>query len=134
MVMSVNPNNNKNYDNKDNKKIQQYIIDGIEYKILLPGKDTQEKYSLVEMLFPSKEEKEVPLHRHSKETVIISIIEGNFLFRYGEENIKGEKEMTFKFEKNIPYSYKKIGEYKGRLVLLFNPGGFENFFRHGSFS
>jgi len=45
MVMSVNPNNNKNYDNKDNKKIQQYIIDGIEYKILLPGKDTQEKYS-----------------------------------------------------------------------------------------
>ena len=129
MVMSVNPNNNKNYDNKDNKKIQQYIIDGIEYKILLPGKDTQEKYSLVEMLFPSKEEKEVPLHRHSKETVIISIIEGNFLFRYGEENIKGEKEMTFKFEKNIPHSYKKIGGDKGRLVLLFIPGGFENFFK-----
>jgi len=45
MVMSVNPNNNKNYDNKDYKKIQQYIIDGIEYKILLPEKDTQEKYS-----------------------------------------------------------------------------------------
>jgi hypothetical protein len=81
MIMSVNPNNNKNYDNKDNKKFQQYIIDGIEYKILLPGKDTQEKYSLVEMLFPSKEEKEVSLHRHSKETVIISIIEGSFLFR-----------------------------------------------------
>jgi quercetin dioxygenase-like cupin family protein len=89
----------------------------------------QEKYSLVEMLFPSKEEKEIPLHRHSKETVIISIIEGNFLFRYGEENIKGEKEMTFKFEKNIPHSYKKIGEDKGRLVLLFIPGGFENFFK-----
>jgi hypothetical protein len=53
------------------------------------------------MLLPSKGEKEIPLHRYSKETVIISIIEGNILFRYGEENIKGEKEMTFKFEKTF---------------------------------
>ncbi len=37
--------------------------------------------------------------------------------------------MTFKFEKNIPHSYKKIGEDIGRLVLLFIPGGFENFFK-----
>jgi hypothetical protein len=73
------------------------------------------------MLLSSKGEKEIPLYRYSKETVIISIIEGNILFRYGEENIKGEKEMTFKFEKNISHSYKKIGEDKGRLVLLFIP-------------
>ncbi len=29
MVMSVNPDNDKNYDNKENKKFQQYIIEGI---------------------------------------------------------------------------------------------------------
>ncbi len=115
--------------NKDIKNKQQFKMNGIEFKILLSAKDTQGKYSVVEMLFPLKEEKEIPLHRHSKETVIISIIEGNFLFRYGKENIKGEKEMTFKFEKNIPHSYKKIGENSGRLVLLFIPGGFENLFK-----
>jgi quercetin dioxygenase-like cupin family protein len=80
----------------------------------------QDKYPLVEMLFPSKEEKEIPLHRHSKETVIISIIEGNFLFRYGKENIKGDKKMTFKFEKNIPhsYNYKNLSIPQSNFMLL----------------
>ncbi|MGN6615158.1 MAG: cupin domain-containing protein [Candidatus Nitrosocosmicus sp.] len=118
-----------NYANRDKKNFQKFIIDGIEYKIFLSGEDTQEKYSLVEMLFPTEEEKEIPLHRHSKETVIISIIEGTFQFKYGEQNIEGKEEMVFKFEKNIPHSYKKIGKNRGRLVLLFIPGGFENFFK-----
>ncbi|MGN6707885.1 MAG: hypothetical protein ACTHKF_00860, partial [Candidatus Nitrosocosmicus sp.] len=81
-----------NYANRDKKNFQKFIIDGIEYKIFLLGEDTQEKYSLVEMLFPTEEEKEIPLHRHSKETVIISIIEGTFQFKYGEQNIEGKEE------------------------------------------
>jgi quercetin dioxygenase-like cupin family protein len=128
--MNSNDPNDNNYVNKDKENnFQKFIIDGIEHKILLSGKDSQEKYSLVEMLFPADEEKEIPLHRHSKETVIISIIEGTFQFKYGEENLEGSQEMVFKFEKNIPHSYKKIGKNKGRLVLLFIPGGFENFFK-----
>lgn len=66
--------------NRYKENFQKFIIDGIEHKIFLSREDTQEKYSLVEMLFPTEEEKEIPLHRHSKETVIISIIEGTFQF------------------------------------------------------
>jgi|tagenome__1003787_1003787.scaffolds.fasta_scaffold20195530_1 hypothetical protein len=54
MVIDVsNPNNNINYDNQNNQKFK---IDGIGYKILF-REDMQEKHSLVETLFPSKEEK-----------------------------------------------------------------------------
>jgi hypothetical protein len=83
------------------------------------------------MLFPSKEEKEVPLHRYRKGTVIVYIIE-KICYIYGEGNLKEDKEMTFKFEKNIPHSHKKIEKDKWRLVLLFIPGGFENL-RHWNF-
>jgi hypothetical protein len=38
----------------------------------------QEKHSLVETLFPSKEEKKILLHGYGKGTAIISIIEGIF--------------------------------------------------------
>jgi hypothetical protein len=64
------------------------------------------------MLLPSKGEKKIPSHRYSKETVIISIIEGNILFRYGEENIKGDKEMIFKFVKTFLILIRKLERIK----------------------
>ena len=77
-------------------------------------------------------EKEVALHKHSKEDVTICVIEGNFVFRYGNQELKkgfGEDDTPFRLEKNIPHSYKKVGEAKGILLMIFRPAGFENFFR-----
>ncbi len=37
--------------------------------------------------------------------------------------------MIFKIEKGIAHSYKKIGQSNGRLLLIYIPAGFENFFR-----
>lgn len=133
--MNVNHSNNDNKfaSNKNNKKLVEEIsLYGMDIKILVTGDMTNDKYSLVEISFPAGPEKEVALHKHSKEDVTIYIIEGNFVFKYGDKELKkglGVDDTPFRLEKNIPHSYKKIGEEKGILLILFRPAGFENFFR-----
>ena len=35
--------------------------------------------------------------------------------------------MVLKLEKNIEHSYKKVGDNMGKLLILFEPTGFENY-------
>ena len=37
---------------QDYKSIEQYILNGIIYKILVSGNQTQNKYSIIEITFP----------------------------------------------------------------------------------
>jgi quercetin dioxygenase-like cupin family protein len=118
-----------NNHNNPSKFSQKYNLDEIIYTIILNGKESNGKYSLIQITFPYEKEKEVPLHKHSLEDVIIYVIEGSFIIRYGNENIKSIPGMVLKLEKNIEHSYKKIGPDKGKLLVLFTPAGFENYFR-----
>ena len=83
---------------------------------------------MLELHFSTEKENEVPLHLHSRETLVIYILEGNFSFKYGNEKIDGNQGTLLKFEKDIPHSYRKTGKTPGRLLVLFFPAGFENFF------
>ncbi|MBA2268446.1 MAG: cupin domain-containing protein [Nitrosopumilus sp.] len=128
----MNVNNSKvlSHDSKDDdRSFQQYDLDGLDFRIVLSGNKTGGKYSLLEILFSAEKENEIPLHLHSRETLIIYILEGNFSFRYGNEKIVGNQGAVLKFEKDIPHSYKKTGKTPGRLLILFIPAGFENFFK-----
>jgi len=128
--MNVNNSKALSHDsNDDDRSFQQYDLDGLDFKIVLSGNKTGGKYSLLEILFSAEKENEIPLHLHSRETLIIYILEGNFSFRYGTENIVGNQGAVLKFEKDIPHSYKKTGKTPGRLLILFIPAGFENFFK-----
>ena len=118
-----------NYNNIGGEGFQAYNLDGIIFKILLSSNQTNEKYSCIEILFPAGCEKEIPLHSQSKESVIVCVIKGDFLIRHGGENIEGKEGFVMKIEKNIPRSFKKIGENEGLLLVSYIPGGFENFFR-----
>jgi len=130
MVMNANNSKALSHDsNDDDKSFQQYDLDGLNFKIVLSGNKTGGKYSLLEILFSAEKENEIPLHLHSRETLIIYILEGNFSFRYGNEKIVGNQGTVLKFEKDIPHSYKKTGKTPGRLLILFIPAGFENFFK-----
>ena len=112
-----------------NQSHKKYMIDEIIYTIILNGKESDGKYSLVEITFPSEKEKEIPLHKHAKEDIMIYIIEGEFLIQQENKNINGVPGMVLKLEKNIEHSYKKVGDDMGKLLILFEPAGFENYFR-----
>ena len=49
---------------QDCKSIDQCNLNGIIYKVLVPGNQNQNKYSIIEITFPPGEETEIPLHRH----------------------------------------------------------------------
>ena len=115
--------------NSNNKIYSKYKVDEISYKIILNGKDSDGKYYLIEIEFPSVKEKETPLHKHTKEDVIIYVIEGTFLIKSSNENINAIPGMVLKLEKNKDHSYKKVGNDKGKLLVMYEPSGFENYFR-----
>ena len=129
MVMNVNNSNNLSHSsNDDDRSFQQFDLDGIDFKIVLSGDETSGKYSLLELHFSTEKENEIPLHLHRRETLVIFILEGTFSFKYGNEKIDGNQGTVIKFEKDIPHSYRKTGKTPGRLLILFFPAGFENFF------
>jgi quercetin dioxygenase-like cupin family protein len=119
----------ESFSQDHNKLNRQYNLNGIIYKILVSGNQTENKYSIVEITFPQGEESEIPLHKHGNEALIVHVIEGNFLFRYGKETLKGNGDTVLRFDKDKGHSYRKIGNDQGKLLVTYTPGGFENFFK-----
>jgi quercetin dioxygenase-like cupin family protein len=122
-----NEKDNEIFSQNHNKLIEIYNLNGIIYKILIDRNQTDNKYSIVEITFPQGEESEIPLHKHGNETLIMHVIEGNFLFTYGKETLKGNEGTVFKFEKDIVHSYRKTGQEQGKLLVTYIPAGFETF-------
>ncbi|MDN5847164.1 MAG: hypothetical protein L0H53_12930 [Candidatus Nitrosocosmicus sp.] len=128
-MVQRNSNNTNNSNNNGVKSYEQYNLNDINYRILVSGEQTKGKYSIIEGIFPAEQEAEIPMHVRSKENVLIYIIEGKFLFRYQKEDITGNGGSVLKFDKNIPLSYRKVDEKEGKLLFLYSPAGFENFFK-----
>jgi quercetin dioxygenase-like cupin family protein len=115
--------------NIDTKKGQKFWLLGDVYTFHITGAETDGKYAVLEITSPSGSSP--PLHSHSKETEGFYVIDGEFLFQYGDESnkIAVAKPGTFlHLKKNIPYSYKNVGNSTGRLLFTILPAGFENFF------
>ncbi len=61
MVMNVNDFNNLSHcSNDDDRSFQQYNLDNMDFKIVLPGNKTGRKYSLLEIQFSAEKENEIP--------------------------------------------------------------------------
>ena len=69
-----------------------------------------------------------PLHKHSREEEGYYIVEGNFLFLYGDKEIKATKGMFLYAERGKFHTYKNISDTPGKLVVVVTPAGFEHFF------
>ena len=106
----------------------QCNLNGIIYKVLVPGNQTQNKYSIIEITFPPGEETEIPLHKHGNEALAIHLLEGNFSSRYGKKTLDGNKDTLLRFDRDISHSYRKIGKDQGKLLVTYTPAGLENFF------
>ena len=122
--------------NKDNeiysqnyKSSEHYNLNGILYRIIISGNQTENKYSIIEITFPAGEESEIPLHKHGNEALVMHVIEGNFSFIYGKETLEGKKDTVLRFEKDVNHSYRKIGKDQGKLLVTYTPAGLEDFFR-----
>lgn len=133
MILIANNSNKpfKSISNKSNESLfPKCDLNGIIFKTIISGEITRDEYSILEILFPDGDtENEIPLHIQSKEIVIVYVIKGNFEIRYGQQDIEGNEGMVLKLEKNISRSFKKKGNKEGKLLIIYIPAGFENFFK-----
>ena len=93
------------------------------------GKDTNEQFSLIEMV--EYEGGEAPLHVHHNEDEAFWVLEGSLTFEVGDKTIKAETG-TFLFgPKDVPHRY-RVDKGPARLLFILAPAGFENFIRETS--
>ena len=134
MILIANNSNKTTKNNTFNisnaNEFPKCDLNGIVFKTIISGEKTRGEYSMLEILFPEGDvENEIPLHIQSKEIVIVYVIKGNFKIRYDQQDVEGNEGMVLKLEKNISRSFKKKGDKEGKLLVIYIPAGFENFFK-----
>lgn len=69
-----------------------------------------------------------PLHVHEKENETYYVLEGEFEFVCGDDNVRGGPG-TFVFApRGVPHRYANVQGTPGRVLFGFTPGGIEAFF------
>lgn len=70
----------------------------------------------------------LPAHRHARETEVIHVVAGEFAVTVdGERRITGPGD-TITIPPGTEHGAELLGEEPGRRVVIFSPGGMEEFF------
>src|SRR3712207_3698671 len=88
------------------------------------AKETNDLYSIIEVLEPQGAQ--APLHLHHKEDEAFWILEGEVTFEVGDETIKAGPGSFVFGPKDVPHRY-TIESGPARMLFLLSPAGFEGF-------
>src|SRR3712207_1563953 len=92
--------------------------------IKVTGKETDDLYSIVEVLEPQGAR--APLHLQREEDEAFYVLEGEMTFRIGEEIIKARPGSFVFGPRDVPHTY-TVDSGPARLLFLLSPAGFEGF-------
>ncbi len=94
--------------------------------IKISGKDTNGQLAVFDYI--GNEKAGVSLHVHHEQDEIFNIIEGEYLFEVGGEQIKASEGDTVFAPRKVPHTWVQLSE-KGRIIYSFQPAGkMEEFF------
>jgi quercetin dioxygenase-like cupin family protein len=94
--------------------------------VKISGKDTNGQLAVFDYI--GNEKAGVSLHVHHEQDEIFNIIEGEYLFEVGGEQIKASEGDTVFAPRKIPHTWVQVSE-KGRMIYSFQPAGkMEEFF------
>ena len=72
---------------------------------------------------------DTPLHVHRDEDELFYVLEGQHVYRVGDEDYSvGPGGLVFA-PRGVPHSQRRLVPSEGRQLVLTTPGGFEGFFR-----
>ena len=80
-------------------------------------------------LFEENEPVDTPPHVHEREDELFYVLEGDHVFRVGEEEFRvGPGGLAFA-PRGVPHSQRRVVPRTGRVLVLTAPAGLEGFFR-----
>lgn len=95
--------------------------------IKISGKDTDGALSIFE--YTGNVKGGPPLHIHHYQDEIFFILDGEYLFKVGEDRYHLTKGDTIFLPRKVPHAFAQITD-KGRMLLMFQPSGkMEDYFR-----
>jgi quercetin dioxygenase-like cupin family protein len=97
-----------------------------EIRIKVSGKDTNDAYCVIE--HRGEPDAGPPLHLHKEIDEIFEVIEGRIGFYLDGELITAGPGTTVAIPRNMPHTWRNIGNTQSRMVVTFIPGGTDRFF------
>jgi quercetin dioxygenase-like cupin family protein len=111
--------------NPDNPTSRLISVAGGTYTILVNGKDTAGRYSLIDMLVPPGGGP--PPHRHDFEEMF-TILDGEIELTSRGEKHRAGAGSTVNIPANAPHAFKNVSDKPARLLCMCTPAGQEEFF------
>jgi quercetin dioxygenase-like cupin family protein len=125
-IPADDPERNLTLARPDDPSLPHIGLVGDTYTILVTGKDTAGRYSLIDMHIPPGGGP--PPHRHDFEEMF-SVLEGEI-----EATFRGKKSIvrageTINIPANAPHQFQNRSRQPARLLCVCSPAGQEEFFR-----
>ena len=105
---------------------ERLVFGDVTILLRVPAEATGGAFSLFEEVPPLVD---TPLHVHEHEDELFYVLEGEHVFRVGDEEHRvGPGGMVFA-PRGVPHAQRRVRPGEGRQLVLMSPGGFERFFR-----
>lgn len=94
--------------------------------VKVDGSVTGGAFSLIEETSPTGGGP--PLHVHTREDELFTVLEGAVEMRCGDQTIIATAGHSCFFPRDIPHSFRNVGQTPSRVQVFISPAGFERFF------
>ncbi|AZO31078.1 MULTISPECIES: cupin domain-containing protein [unclassified Mesorhizobium] len=98
---------------------------GADFLVKASADTTGGAFSIVEEIDPL----DTPLHSHANEDELFYVIEGEHVFRCGDQEFHVGPGGTVFAPRGVPHAHRRIVSRTGRFLTMTSPAGFEGFFR-----
>ncbi len=98
---------------------------GAEFLLKASAETTAGGFGIIEEANPL----DTPLHVHEHEDELFFVIEGEHVFRVGDEEFPAGPGAVIFAPRRVPHAHRRVVPRTGRFLTMVSPAGFENFFR-----
>jgi mannose-6-phosphate isomerase-like protein (cupin superfamily) len=105
---------------------ERLVFGDVTILVRVPAEVSSGAFTLFEEVPPLAD---TPLHVHRNEDELFYVLEGEHVFRVGEDEHRvGPGGLVFA-PRGVPHAQRRVVPGHGRELVLTTPGGFEGFFR-----
>lgn len=94
--------------------------------VLIPGEQTNNAYTVLEMLIVPGGGP--PPHIHHREDELFYVLDGDITILAGEQTVRARPGTCVHVPAGAVHTFKNEGSRPGRLIIMYAPAGFENYF------